>query len=312
MWDANNQPPRFSVVIPTFNRVDLLKETIASIKKQAYQRYEVIVVDDGSTDGTLAWLAKNEPGISVVRQNRKGPGAARNAGARIASGAYLAFLDSDDLWLPWTLQAYDRIISEVGNPAFVAGRQHLFENSRSDCLDILNEQGIEMQCFRDYFSSSDAWRWWGASSFVVQKEVFLRVGGFSELNVYAEDADLALRLGVEKGFVQVLNPVTFAYRRHGSNSMNNLKRIIQGAWLLIRSERQGAYPGGRARLRQRLEIITRHIRPTVFACLNSGDRNAAIHLYKASLWWNLRLLRVRYLFAFPLLLALSFLRRKRI
>ena len=308
----SNQPPRFSVIIPTFNRIDLLKETIASINRQAYQSYEVIVVDDGSTDGTIAWLAENEPSIPIVRQDRQGPGAARNAGARIARGAYLAFLDSDDLWLPWTLQAYDRIIFEVGNPAFVAGRQHLFEGSSSDCLDALKEQELEMQCFRDYFSSSDAWRWWGASSFVIKKEVFLRVGGFSELNVYAEDADLALRLGVENGFVQVLNPVTFAYRRHSTNSMNNLERIIQGAWLLIRSERQCAYPGGRARLGQRLEIITRHLRPTVFACLNSGERNAAIHLYITSLWWNLRLLRVRYLFAFPLLLASSFMRRKRI
>ena len=128
----SNQPPRFSVIIPTFNRIDLLKETIASINRQAYQSYEVIVVDDGSTDGTIAWLAENEPSIPIVRQDRQGPGAARNAGARIARGAYLAFLDSDDLWLPWTLQAYDRIIFEVGNPAFVAGRQHLFEGSSSD------------------------------------------------------------------------------------------------------------------------------------------------------------------------------------
>lgn len=303
---AIDQSPRFTVIVPTFNRLDLLKETISSIKKQTYNNFEVIVVDDGSTDGTPAWLVENEPHVRLIQQTHRGPGAARNLGARSAMGSYLAFLDSDDLWLPWTLQTYHQLILERKNPAFVVGRQYVFSNPNRDSVDLLADEKVDSLFFLDYLASCDEWRWWGASSFVIRKDVFQKSHGFSELNVYAEDADLALRLGIETGFVQVLSPPTFAYRRHATNSMANLARTIDGAWLLIGAERGSVYPGGRRRSKERLEIITRHIRPTVFASLNGGDRNTAVKLYNATFWWNLRLLRIRYLFAFPLFLASSF------
>src|SRR5262245_47305484 len=90
--------PLFSVVIPSFNRVALLATTLKSVFAQRFTDFEIIVVDDGSTDATMDYLESLEHRVKVFGQQNQGPGAARNRGARHSGGAYLAFLDSDDLW----------------------------------------------------------------------------------------------------------------------------------------------------------------------------------------------------------------------
>src|SRR5437660_10167324 len=101
----------FSVVIPTYNRVDLLAQTLDSVWCQDFTDFEVVVVDDGSNDGTREYLRGLGDRIRVVQQANGGPGAARNAGIREASGNYVALLDSDDLWFQWTLKAFARAIA---------------------------------------------------------------------------------------------------------------------------------------------------------------------------------------------------------
>ena len=96
--------PTVSVVIPSYNRASFLKEAIDSVLGQDFDDFELIVIDDGSTDDTPG-LLQSYPNICVVRQDRRGVSAARNAGIRRASGRFLAFLDSDDLWLPGKLSA---------------------------------------------------------------------------------------------------------------------------------------------------------------------------------------------------------------
>jgi glycosyltransferase involved in cell wall biosynthesis len=94
-------PPLVSVVIPTFNRERYLRDAVASVLAQTYDRWELVIVDDGSTDGTRGYLETLGDGrIRPILGPRGGnPAAPRNLGARTARGAYLAFLDSDDLWL---------------------------------------------------------------------------------------------------------------------------------------------------------------------------------------------------------------------
>jgi glycosyltransferase involved in cell wall biosynthesis len=108
----------FSVVIPTRNRRELLARALKSVRAQSSAPLEVIVVDDGSTDDTLEFLA-TQADVQVARSPGRGPGAARNAGAGLAAGEYLAFLDSDDLWFPWTLAAMAEAIDTHGRPAYV-------------------------------------------------------------------------------------------------------------------------------------------------------------------------------------------------
>src|SRR5271170_8041344 len=96
----------FSAIIPTYNRRELLQRTLQSVLSQDQVEPEIIVVDDGSTDGTMEMLGTFAPRVQTLRQTNRGPGAARNLGMTHASGDYIAFLDSDDLWFPWTLKTY--------------------------------------------------------------------------------------------------------------------------------------------------------------------------------------------------------------
>jgi len=90
--------PETSVIIPTFNRLAFLKDAIDSVLQQTYRDFELIVVDDGSTDGTQAYLHSLGNVLQIIYQEKKGPGAARNCGIERSSGEYITFLDSDDLW----------------------------------------------------------------------------------------------------------------------------------------------------------------------------------------------------------------------
>ncbi len=95
-----------SVIIPTYNRLPFLKEAIASVLGQSHAAFELLVVDDGSTDGTREFVAKT-PGIKYLFQQRSGPAAARNTGINNAHGEFITFLDSDDIWHP------DKLASQV-------------------------------------------------------------------------------------------------------------------------------------------------------------------------------------------------------
>lgn len=296
--------PLFSVIVPTYDRLELLKGAVQSVRQQSFSEYEIIAVDDGSRDGTPDWLAENDYWLRAVRQSNKGPGAARNAGARIARGEYLAFLDSDDVWFPWTLDVYRAAIDKSGRPAFLAGKPHVFSDEAD--LSSVKRVSLTTEQFRDYFASGDEWRWWGVSSFVIRKDVFNAAGGFMEDRVNAEDADLALKLGAAPGFVQITAPVTFAYREHAANVKDDLGKTLAGIRHTLISEKRDRYPGGKARTRERRAILTRHVRPVALDCLRRGYQREAWSFYCSTFTWNLSLGRLKYLFGFPLVALVEF------
>ena len=117
MADCSGNTPFFSIVIPAYNREDVIGDTLASCIAQTWSDYEVIVVDDGSSDGTpgvVADYARRHPEIRLLTQSNSGPAAARNLGVREARGKYIAFLDSDDRFLPEKLEVFARHIEETG------------------------------------------------------------------------------------------------------------------------------------------------------------------------------------------------------
>jgi len=299
--------PKFSVVIPTYNRLEFLKQALSSVWAQTFTNYEIIVVDDGSNDGTMQYLQSLEQRVKGVCQPNQGPGAARNRGVREARCDYVAFLDSDDLWFPWTLEIYCEVIEKHQHPSFVAGKPHCFWDERA--LDEVVPESTQAQAFSDYLASGDQWRWWGASSFVIRSDAFIAVNGFTEERINGEDADLALRLGVTPGFIQITAPATFGYREHAASTMKDLRRTVAGAWANIRSEQKGRYPGGLARAFERRRILTRHTRPVALNCLQEGLHREAWGLYLSSFAWNVWLGRIRYLAGFPALAVATEMRR---
>lgn len=298
--------PLFSVVIPVFNRAALIRRTVDSVLAQEAADHEVIVVDDGSTDGTLDTLAAYGSRIHVLEQKNSGPAVARNLGIGQARGDYIATLDSDDLWFPWTLAIYAEAVREYDAPAFIAGSPFVFRVEGE--LERISHGVLRAEKFADYLASGDAWRWFGASSFVLRADAVRGVGGFSDQWINSDDADLALRLGEARGFVDVQSPATFAYREHAGSLKTQSDVSFRSLAYMIAQEKAGAYPGGLARRRERREILTRHIRPFTLACLGTPAAAQGWSLYRKTFAWHLALLRLRYLCSYP---ALAALRRMR-
>jgi cellulose synthase/poly-beta-1,6-N-acetylglucosamine synthase-like glycosyltransferase len=299
--------PLFSVIIPTFNRAALLADALASVFAQRFGDFEVIVADDGSTDGTAEVLRGFDGRVKVVTQDNRGPGPARNRGADAANGQYLAFLDSDDLWFPWTLDVYASVvIGSPSPPVFIAGKPAVFRKATD--LASQAETSIQPLTFPDYYASGEAWRWYSASSFVIRADAFRQVGGFAAVWINGEDADLAMRLGTLGGFVQVAAPATFGYRDHDGSLVSQTRRTLEGAQYALRMEQQQQYPGGPRRARERRSILTRQFRPVMLTCLREQQFGDAWRLYLSTWSWHLSLGRLRFLIGFPVQALLAAVR----
>ena len=288
------------MVVPTHNRLDFLRQALKSVDEQTLSDYETIVVDDGSDDGTAAYLASLGERINALYQRHKGPGAARNLGARQASGSYLVFLDSDDLWLPWTLATFHMLVQQHA-PSFLFGSVVEF----TDYLPILGEEPVRATPFKDYFSTSaEQPEFVGSGALVVKKNEFERVGGFDESLNVVEDHDLLFRLGTAPGVLRIQSPITLMYRRHGSNTARLLSEMCTCAATILTKEIEGLYPGGAERQKERWELLTRMLRPIALASLKAGHDDQAWHLYRRSFAMNARLRRLRFLAGFPVIATL--------
>jgi Glycosyltransferases involved in cell wall biogenesis len=143
---------RFSILITTYNREKYLKETIDSVLSQTFTDYETIIIDDGSTDRTAELVKSYEVRIKSIFQSNQGPEVAHNKGFYEANREYIAFLDDDDLFLPWTLATYNRIIREFDSPPLILGsmvylnpEQELQTNAfHTDTIKLYNS-GISFQ-----------------------------------------------------------------------------------------------------------------------------------------------------------------------
>jgi glycosyltransferase involved in cell wall biosynthesis len=301
-------PPLFSVVIPSHDRINFLLRSLDTVWSQTFTDFEVIVVDDGSTDGTSKQLAGVSERVRLISQANRGPGSARNFGANVARGKYVAFLDSDDLWFPWTLATFSELISRHGTPSILSGK--LVEFSREKALESVKQEPIAADVFPDYIASSRAQYFVGAGMAVLRRDVFLSSGGFFDERVNCEDHDLILRLGLAPGFVQVLAPTTLAWRRHSTSETCDYRRTFRGISGIVEQERRGAYPGGVMCARARREILTFHTRPITLNGLRANLVADSWSLYATTLKWNWQLGRWRYIALFPILLLLGVLRSK--
>jgi GT2 family glycosyltransferase len=288
----------FSVVIPTYNRVHLLARTLDSVWRQNFTDFEVVVVDDGSNDGTQDYLRSLGDRIRIVQQANGGPGAARNAGVRAASGKYVALLDSDDLWFPWTLNMFALAIAQFREPSIVGGE--LAEFVDEEQLRSIREAPYQAVWFKDFIASSHYPYYVGSGTCALRRDA-LKDTCFPEDRLNAEDHDLILQLGVVSGFVRILSPVTLAWRRHLTSETGQLASTASGVLRLVARERSGIYPGGAARSRERHRILARHVRPTAVACLRHRDLNRAWQLYRAAFAWHLELRSWKYIVGFPIL-----------
>ncbi|KPK00594.1 MAG: hypothetical protein AMJ60_00585 [Desulfobacterales bacterium SG8_35] len=192
-----------SVIIPTYNREHYLQKAIDSVLNQTYPYFELIVVDDGSEDNT-AELAENYGSeIVYIRQQNKGPAAARNRGVLAARYNLLAFLDSDDRFAENKLEV--QIEAMRGKPAYrISHTQELwYRNGR-----ILNQKIKHQKNSGNIFNQSLELCAVGMSTVLMHRDIFERYGLFDEEYPCCEDYEFWLRVGAEQNFLLVDFPLT--------------------------------------------------------------------------------------------------------
>lgn len=184
--------PKISVIIPTYNRSDLLREAIASVLIQSCQDFEVVVVDDGSTDDTRAVVRSfNSPKISYFFQENCGRSAARNTGIRLAGGEYIAFLDSDDIFMPNKLELQAGFLDENDSYGMVYSYaknvdedgQYLTHHYDGDLSGVIYP---DMLFIKNNFITTP--------TVMVRSKILSEVGGFDVRMHMCEDLDLWRRI----------------------------------------------------------------------------------------------------------------------
>jgi glycosyltransferase involved in cell wall biosynthesis len=249
---------RFSVIIPVYNRDQRMhRQAIDSVLAQSFTDYELVVVDDGSTDDTAAILASYGSRISVVRQPNQGAEIARHTAALQSKGEYLVFLDSDDLLCRAALSTYDRVIEECGSPPLVIGAWIPFVDGQTIPRDVETEkEDVLVSVYAD-FLSRNLTMGLSNSLIVIRKSLLQEIGPRSPSSpqLLLDDFHMCLRAGTRGPCVVVREPVTVAYRLHDHNAHLDGGANVRAILSLVKSERAGIYPGSLPRQKDRYRWI---------------------------------------------------------
>jgi glycosyltransferase involved in cell wall biosynthesis len=189
-------PPGISVVLPTYNNAALLRETLQGVAAQTFKDFELIVIDDGSTDETAAVVKAHSRGVRYVRQENAGPAAARNHGVRLARGEFIAFCDHDDVWTQEHLQTMMRCFAAHPAAALCFGDAEYFGVNVAPGTRHIDPRVLaSMRGGR--VSLRRIWQCWIASMsvVVVRKSVFESLGGLKPEIRGLDDLHFYLRLG---------------------------------------------------------------------------------------------------------------------
>lgn len=215
--------PLVSVVIPTYNRSDIICATVENVLAQTYPSVEIIVVDDGSTDNTREELARFGDRIRVVSQENAGPAAARNRGANVSQGEFIAFQDSDDLWEPIKLEAQIKLLQRVDGsvPCCLCNAvMHLSSGALTSSFGyaLINprcEQGIWLNVAEVLATRFVLFN----QAVVIRRKAWEKVKGFDVSLKYLEDYDLPLRLAFEGPWAFIRTPLVI-YRPGSEGSFS--------------------------------------------------------------------------------------------
>jgi glycosyltransferase involved in cell wall biosynthesis len=220
--------PMISVVIPAYNAARFLPEAIASVQQQTFSDWELLIINDGSTDDTVSVVRdyeQRDERIHLINQSNQGVSVARNQGVAYSQGQIIAFLDADDQWLPHKLQQH---------------LEHFQSNSRLGVsfaqVEILDQAGeatgqvstsrltnLKPESFLSENPTSTTSNW------VIRKEVFTQVGGFCPGMSYSEDLEWLLRVSCTTDWqIAGINQVLTRYRTSSSGLSSNLYYMESG------------------------------------------------------------------------------------
>ncbi|ARV57668.1 glycosyl transferase family A [Nostocales cyanobacterium HT-58-2] len=223
--------PKVSVIIPAYNAMPYLKEAVESALKQTLTDFEVLIVDDGSSDGTVEWVSQiKDPRVRLISQQNQGSSGARNTGITAAQGEYIALLDADDIWEPTKLEKQVRYLEE--NPAV----------GLVDTWTVLiDQQGKSTgRVVVSYAEGDDVWKQLVQfktvcccdSTPLIRRSCFEKVGLFNQELPFLEDLDMWIRLASDYRFAAIKEPLV-RYRQHPGSKSTNCQGTLEAFRTII-------------------------------------------------------------------------------
>ena len=202
---------KYSVVVPLYNKEEYVEKTLMSLFAQTIGDYEVIVVDDGSTDNSYAVacrFAEEQAQCRVLRQDNAGVAAARNKGAQLADGEYLCFLDADDWWEPTFLEGIEELTTTCPDAGMYATGYYLVKNGRRRVAPIGVDEGFRS----GYINYCQTYARTlcmpvTSSSVAIPRQVFHDFGGFKSGILLGEDFDLWIRIALKYPVALINRPL---------------------------------------------------------------------------------------------------------
>ncbi|MBW4683618.1 MAG: glycosyltransferase [Komarekiella atlantica HA4396-MV6] len=214
--------PKVSVIIPAYNAMTYLPETLKSVLKQTFTDFEVLIIDDGSTDNIGQWANDLvDSRVKLIVQKNQGASVARNTGIAQAKGEYIAFLDADDLWEPTKLEKQVRYLENNPTVGLVHTNMLLIDwqgqssgrvmksNAEGDALKQLLKQNTIV-----------------TSSVIVRNDCLKTVGEFDRNLRYSQDWDMWVRIAARYPFAIIKEPLVY-YRQHPNNATKNWQMLEQ-------------------------------------------------------------------------------------
>ncbi len=220
--------PKVSVIIPTYNRADLLPRAISSVLNQTFKNFELLIIDDGSTDDTKKvvdqFIEKDARIAYIWQKNSGGPANPRNVGVEKAAGEFIAFLDSDDEWLAEKLEKQLLVFEKTNfaNVGFVGCNATIIETVGKDKI---KKTEYKIKYSGKVFNTILAGNFiWSCTNILIKKEALIQTGAFDTKLKYLDDWDMWIRVSKNYEFDFVDYPL-FNYYIHRTNITKNFNQL---------------------------------------------------------------------------------------
>jgi glycosyltransferase involved in cell wall biosynthesis len=202
---------KVDVIIPTYNRSSTLKRAIDSVLNQTYKGFHLYIIDDGSTDNTALLMQeyKSDENISYIKQKNKGVSAARNLGISLSNNPWVAFLDSDDEWLPHKLKKQIEIINSKPEAVLIHGEEQWVRNGKR-----INPKKIHQKFGGQIFEKCLPLCLISPSAAMIKRDVLLEMENFDEDFIVCEDYDLWLKITSLYEVEFISDPILIKYGGH--------------------------------------------------------------------------------------------------
>jgi glycosyltransferase involved in cell wall biosynthesis len=280
--------PEVSVIMPVYNGEQFLAESVESVLRQTFKDFELICINDGSTDRSQDIIDSfSDSRLKSIVQKNAGPPHARNTGIKSSKGNYLAFLDCDDVWLPFSLEKRLNYLSCSNERFMVHSDAILINESGKNLAGSIRTRNGESpfsgKCFRRLFLEGSNML---TSSVIIKKELFQHIGLFDESFFRAQDYDLWMRISYHYP-ISFLNEPLVKYRVHSNNisNMTMLGEIHSARALLKAAENVPDIEKliGKSDLRSRLYQASFDVG---YAALEAGDAETGRHWLGRAWTWG--------------------------